>query len=31
MTRGSEEDNFSYFSNVEEEGTIELGHYFSDD
>ncbi len=30
-TRGSEEDHFSYFSNVEEEGTIELGDYFSDD
>jgi hypothetical protein len=30
-TRGSEEDNFSYFSNVEEKGTIELGDYFLDD
>jgi hypothetical protein len=30
-TRGSEEDYFSYFSNVEEEGTSELGDYFSDD
>jgi hypothetical protein len=30
-TRGSEEDHFSYFSNVEEEGTSELGDYFSDD
>jgi hypothetical protein len=29
-TRGSEEDNFSYFSNIEEEGTSELGDYFSD-
>jgi hypothetical protein len=28
-TRSSEEDNFSYFSNVEEKGTIELGDYFS--
>jgi len=31
MTRGSEEDHFSYFSNVEEEGPTELGDYFSDD
>jgi hypothetical protein len=30
-TRGSEEDYFSYFPNVEEEGTSELGDYFSDD
>jgi hypothetical protein len=30
-TRGSEEDHFSNFSNVEEEGTSELGDYFSDD
>jgi hypothetical protein len=30
-TSGSEEDHFSYFSNVEEEGTIQLGDYFSDD
>jgi len=30
-TRGSEEDHFSYFSNVEEERAIELGDYFSDD
>ncbi len=30
-TRGSEEKHFSYFSNVEEEGTSELGDYFSDD
>jgi hypothetical protein len=30
-TRGSEEDHFSYFSNVEEKGPIELGDYFSDD
>ncbi len=27
---GSEEDHGSYFSNVEEEGAIELGDYFSD-
>jgi hypothetical protein len=30
-TRGSEEDYFSCFQNVEEEGTSELGDYFSDD
>jgi hypothetical protein len=30
-TRGSKEDHFSYFSNVEEEGPAELGDYFSDD
>ena len=30
-TRGSEENHFSYFSNVEEERPIELGDYFSDD
>jgi hypothetical protein len=30
-TRRSEEDHFSYFSNIEEEGTSELGEYFSDD
>ncbi len=30
-THGSGEDHFSYFSNVEEEGTSELGDYFSDD
>jgi hypothetical protein len=30
-TRGSEENQFSYFSNVEEERPIELGDYFSDD
>jgi hypothetical protein len=30
-TRGSEENHFSYFSNVEEEGASELGDYFSDD
>jgi hypothetical protein len=30
-TRGSEENHFSYFSDVEEEGPIELGDYFSDD
>jgi len=30
-SRGSEEDHFSYFSNVEEEGPTELGEYFSDD
>ncbi len=30
-TRGSEEDQFSYFSNVEEDETSELGDYFSDD
>ncbi len=29
-TRGSEEDYFSCFSTVEEEGTTELGEYFSD-
>jgi hypothetical protein len=31
MTRGSEEDHFSYFSNLEEGGPSELGDYFSDD
>ena len=32
LTRhGSEEENFSYFSNVEEEGSTDLGNYFSDD
>jgi hypothetical protein len=30
-TRGSEENPFSYLSNVEEERPIELGDYFSDD
>ena len=30
-TRGSEENHFSSFSNVEEERSIELGDYFSDD
>ncbi len=30
-TKSSEEDYFSYFSNIEEEGTSELGDYFSDD
>jgi hypothetical protein len=30
-SRVPEEDNFSYFSNIEEEGPIELGDYFSDD
>jgi hypothetical protein len=30
-SRGSKEDHFSYFSNVEKEGTCELGDYFSDD
>jgi hypothetical protein len=30
-TRGSEEDHFSYFSNIEEDRTSELGDYFSDD
>jgi hypothetical protein len=30
-TRGPKEDHFSYFSNVLEEGTSELGDYFSDD
>ncbi len=30
-TRSSEEKHFSYFSNVEEDGTSELGDYFSDD
>jgi hypothetical protein len=30
MTCGSEKDHLSYFSNVEEEGTSELGDYFSD-
>ncbi len=29
-TRGSEEKHFSCFSNVEEDGTSELGDYFSD-
>jgi hypothetical protein len=29
-TRGSEEKHFSCFSNVEEDGTNELGDYFSD-
>ncbi len=28
---GSEENQFSYFSNIEDEGAIELGDYFSDD
>jgi hypothetical protein len=28
---GSKEENFSYFSNVEEKGPTELGNYFSDD
>ncbi len=31
MTRGSEEEHFSYFSNVEEDRDSELGDYFSDD
>jgi len=31
MTRGPEEDHFSYFSNVEDERAIKLGDYFSDD
>jgi hypothetical protein len=30
-SRGSKEDHFSYFPNVEEATTIELGDYFSDD
>jgi hypothetical protein len=30
-TRGSEENHFSHFSNVEEEKPFELGDYFSDD
>jgi hypothetical protein len=30
-SRSSEEENFSYFSNVEEEGPTDLGNYFSDD
>jgi hypothetical protein len=30
-TRGTEEDHFSYSSNVEDERAIELGDYFSDD
>jgi hypothetical protein len=30
-TRCSEENQFSYFSNIEEERPIELGDYFSDD
>jgi hypothetical protein len=30
-TRGFEKTNFSYFSNIEEGGAIELGDYFSDD
>jgi hypothetical protein len=29
-SRGSKEDHFSYFSNVEEDGSTELGDYFSD-
>jgi hypothetical protein len=28
---GSKEENFSYFSNVEEEGPTDLGYYFSDE
>jgi hypothetical protein len=28
-TRSSDENHFSYFSNIEEEGTTELGDYFS--
>jgi hypothetical protein len=28
---GSQEENFSYFSNIEEEGPTDLGNYFSDD
>jgi hypothetical protein len=28
---GSEEENFNYFSNLEEEGPTDLGDYFSDD
>jgi hypothetical protein len=28
---GSEEEDFSYFSNIEEEGSTDLGNYFSDD
>ncbi len=31
MSRGSEAENFSYFSNIEEEGPTDLGNYFSDD
>ena len=31
MNCGSDESHFNYFSNVEEEGTSELGDYFSDD
>ncbi len=31
MSCGSEEENFSYFSNFEEEGSTDLGDYFSDD
>ncbi len=30
MSCGSKEENFSYFSNVEEEGPTDLGDYFSD-
>jgi hypothetical protein len=30
-TRGSEKNHCSYFSNIEEEGAIELGDYFSDE
>jgi hypothetical protein len=30
-SRGSNDENFSYFSNVEEEGPTDLGNYFSDD
>ncbi len=31
MSRGSKEENFSYFSNIEEEGSTDLGNYFSHD
>jgi hypothetical protein len=31
MRHGSEEENFSYFYNVEEDGSTDLGNYFSDD
>jgi hypothetical protein len=31
MSRGSKQDDFSYFANVEEEGSTDLGDYFSDD
>ncbi len=31
MSRGYKEENFSYFSNVEEETPTDLGNYFSDD